>query len=246
MRRSAPAPRGRGRTRVWWAVAAVAPLAGVVVWLGWFSPWFSVEQVRVEVSGEAPESAGEFPVSEVEAVIEIPPGTPMLRAPTDQITARVAALPQVKSVRVERQWPRTLVIDVQRRTPVAAVPGAGGVDLVDLEGMVVVTVPRAPSDLPFVDASGAGVPAALAVAAQLPGWLRELTEEVRATTRNDVTLALRNGAEVIWGNAERDALKAQVLQALLPGDWSWYDVSAPEVPVTSEGRVEAVDDTTAS
>lgn len=201
--------------------------------MAWFSPWFSVDEVRVVVSGEAPASAGPFPVDDVQAVIDLPEGTPLLRVPTDAIAMRVSALPQVRSVSVVREWPRTLVIDVQRRTPVAAVVGDDGFDLVDVDGMVVSIAPRQPEDLPLVDATGAGLPEAVSVAAQLPASLRMQTQVIQASTRNDVTLQLRDGSSVLWGSAERGDLKAQVLAALLSPEWDRYDVSSPGVPTTS-------------
>jgi cell division protein FtsQ len=222
------------RRRWWlWALALVTPTIGVAVWLAWFSPWLSVDEVRIVVTGEAPPSAGEFPLTDVEAVVELPEGTPLLRVPTAEIEARVSALPQVQSVSVVREWPRTLLIDVTRREPVAYVEGPTGFDLVDLQGMVVTVVASRPDDLPFVAATGAGIPAALAVAAELPEWLRTLTDVVEATTRNDVTLILGKGAEVLWGNAEQGELKAQVLESLLSDSWDRYDVSSPQVPTTS-------------
>lgn len=224
----------RRRTRaVWWVLALVVPTLIAGAWVAWFSPWLSVEEVQVVVTGEAPQSAGEFPVADVEAVIDLPMGTPLLRVPADAIAARVAALPQVRSAQIVRQWPRTLVIDIERRTPVAAVRGPDGYDLVDLEGMVVTVVTSAPSDLPLVDASGSGLPAALAVAADLPVELQQMTEVVEATTRNNVTLVFRDGSQVIWGSADQAALKVQVLQALVSPQWDRYDVSAPTAPTTS-------------
>ncbi len=217
-----------------WAVVVLVPLIGVGVWVGWYSPWLAVEKVRIDVSAEVIPGVGEFPRSDIDAVISLPQGTPMLRAPTNDIAQRVAALPQVKEVSVYREWPDTLVIDIERRIPVAAVRGPSGFDLVDLEGMVVVEVSRQPSDLPLIDATGAGLPAALVVAADIPPWLRDEIEVIEANTRNDVLFVMRDGSVVRWGNAERADLKVAVLESLLPGGWAVYDVSAPEVPTTSD------------
>jgi cell division septal protein FtsQ len=227
----------RRRTRaIWWVIALVVPTMIAGAWVVWFSPWLSVENVEVVVSGEAAPSAGEFPIADVHAVVEVPEGMPLVRVPTDAIVARVSALPQVRSAQVIRQWPRTLVIDIERRTPVAAAVGADGYDLVDLEGMVVTVVAQQPADLPLVSATGAGLPAALSVAAELPDDLRQATEVIEATTRNDVTLILRDGGEVVWGDDEQSALKAEVLQALLSPQWDRYNVSAPTAPTTSRSR----------
>jgi cell division protein FtsQ len=217
-----------------WAFAIVIPLVAAAAWVGWYSPWLTVQEIRVDVTGEVSESTGQFPREEVNALAVVPEGTPMLKAPTDEIAQRVSALPQVKEVSVHREWPHSLVIDIVRRSPVAAVRGPSGFDLIDLEGMVVVEVSGQPDDLPFIVATGAGLPASLIVAAEIPEWLREQTEVIEATTRNDVRLVLRDGSLVRWGNAERTDVKVRVLASLLPGGWAVYDVSAPEVPTTSD------------
>jgi cell division protein FtsQ len=226
---------GTERVKRWaWVLAIVIPLVAAAAWVGWYSSWLTVQEIRVSIIGEVSESTGQFPREEVDALAVVPDATPMLRAPTDEIAQRVSALPQVKEVSVRREWPHSLVIDIVRRSPVAAVRGPSGFDLIDLDGMVVVEVARQPDDLPFIVATGAGLPASLVVAAELPEWLREQTEVIEATTRNDVRLVLRDGSLVRWGNAERTDVKVRVLASLLPGGWAVYDVSAPEVPTTSD------------
>jgi cell division protein FtsQ len=225
-------------------VGVLIPLLAAGAWVVWFSPWLTVEEVRVEVRGDAPASIGAFPVGEVNAVVSIPTDTPLARVPAGEIAARVSALPQVRSVDVVRQWPHTVVIDVQRREPVAVVVGAEGYDAVDLEGMVVAVLAEQPADLPLVAGSGAGLPAALAVAAELPTTLRQMTEVIEASTRNDVTLRLDDGAEVLWGSAEQGALKTEVLLALLSPRWDRYDVSSPQVPTTSSSMMDDTADGT--
>lgn len=233
-------PRGHRRRVLWWTVIVLTPILAVGVWVAWYSPWLSVEQIRVEVTGDVPASAGEFPVGDVEAVVDLPEGTPLLRVPMDAITARVSALPAVRTVDVVREWPSTVVIEVQRRIPVAAVAGPDGYDLVDLEGMVVTVVADQPGDLPLVDARGAGLPAALAVAAGLPEDLQRVIRVIEASTRNDVTLVMRNEDQVIWGNAAQGELKSEVLTALLSDEWDLYDVSAPAAPTTARSGDDTV------
>lgn len=168
------------------------------------------------------------------AAAQVETGVPLLRVPTDEIEGRVAALPQVASATVTRAWPDTIVIDVVRRTPVALVAGTSGYDLVDATGAVIRTVPGVEEGVPVVRASGEGLTAAIAVARELPEAIRRKVVTVEASTRNDVTLVLRNGSEVMWGSAEDGAFKAEVLQTLFQVDARWYDVSAPGVPATSD------------
>lgn len=214
-------------------VLVVVPIVLAVIWLAWFSPWLAVSQVQVSVSS-APEAAGPLTADEVRAVADVQSGVPLLRVPTAEIEARVTALPQVASATVTRAWPDTIVIDVVRRAPVALVATTGGYEVVDATGAVIRTVPAVVDGVPVVRASGAGVEAAIAVARDLPEAIRRKVVTVEASTRNNVTLVLRNGSQVMWGSAEDPEFKAEVLQTLFQVDARWYDVSAPGVPATSD------------
>ena len=214
-------------------LAIVVPILAALGWLLGFSPWFAVAQVQVTVSS-APDVAGPLSADEVRAVAEVETGTPLLRVDTDAIQARVAALPQVESAAVSRSWPDAIIIDVVRRTPVALVVSAGGYDVVDASGAVIRTVPGIEEGVPVVRASGDGVAAAVAVARELPEEIRRRVVGIEASTRNDVTLLLKNGSEVMWGSAEEADFKAEVLLVLLKVDARYYDVSSPGVPATSD------------
>lgn len=231
-----PAPPVK-RRRPWrgllWVAAAMIPLAGVAVWLAWFSPWFTVAAVDVTIVSTDGVVDDSQVSADVERVIAIPVGTALASISTEDIATRVAALPAVREVSVERQLPDTILVTVTPRIVVAAARGPNGFDLVDAEGMVVREDRTRPGDLPVVDASGAGLAAALTVAGELPQWLRTQTDGISATTRNNVELTLRDGAIVRWGGVDSPELKAAVLTALLPGKWQVYDVSAPQVPTTA-------------
>ena len=214
-------------------VIVVVPILLALGWLAWFSPWLAVTQVQVTVSS-APDVAGPLTADEVRAVAQVETGVPLLRVPTGEIESRVTALPQVASATVTRAWPDTIVIDVVRRAPVALVAVTGGYDVVDASGAVIRTVPSVQEGVPVVQATGAGLEAAIAVARELPEQIRRKVVTVEASTRNDVTLMLRDGAQVMWGSAEDGAFKAEVLQTLFQVDARWYDVSAPGVPATAE------------
>ena len=214
-------------------LAIVVPILAALGWLLWFSPWFAVAQVQVTVSS-APDIAGPLSADEVRAVAQVETGTPLLRVDTDAIEERVAGLPQVESAAVSRSWPDAIIIDVVRRTPVALVVSAGGYDVVDASGAVIRTVPGIEEGVPVVRASGDGVAAAVAVARELPEEIRRRVVGIEASTRNDVTLLLKNGSEVMWGSAEEADFKAEVLLVLLKVDARYYDVSSPGVPATSD------------
>jgi cell division protein FtsQ len=212
----------------------VVPIVLALVWLAWFSPWLAVSRVEVTVSA-AGEAAGPLSADEVRLTADVASGVPLLRVDTAQIEQRVASLPQVASATVTRAWPDAIVIDVQRREPVALVATAGGYDVVDASGAVIRSVSAVEKGVPAVRASGAGSAAAVEVARELPEEIRRKVVTIEASTRNDVTLTLRDGAEVMWGSAEDSDFKAEVLLVLLKEvDARFYDVSAPGVPATSD------------
>lgn len=219
--------------RLVFALAITLPIVAALVWVAWFSPWFAVDSVEVQVS-EAAAAAGPLTTEDVLAAAAVPMGTPLLRVDTGAIAANVEQLPAVASAEVSRSWPTSLIITVQRREPVAQVSAAGGYDIVDADGVVIRTVPAVEAGVPVVVATGPGALAAIEVARQMPEWLRQKVDVVEAGTRNDVRLELRNGSTVYWGSVSDPELKADVLKALLAVKANYYDVSAPGTPATSD------------
>ena len=54
--------------RALWALAVIVPVLAVVAWIGWFSPWFSLDTVEVRIAS-ASAAAGPLTSQEVEAVV---------------------------------------------------------------------------------------------------------------------------------------------------------------------------------
>lgn len=206
--------------KAWVAVGAVLALG--IAWLVLVSPVLAVKAVSVE--GTTAKGA-----DEVAAAAQVPVGTPIARLDTALIASRVLALPWVGDVEVRRGYPSQAVIVVTERVPVARTTDGRGVDTA---GIAFVPLQGNLKGLPQVDAAGVGLEAAAKVITALPADLRARVVRAKATTRDDVELVLKSGATVVWGNAERSELKAQVLTALLTRKARQYDVSAPELPTT--------------
>jgi cell division protein FtsQ len=228
-----PPARSRGPIQL----AAAVLVVGAVVWLLLASPVLGVSTVQVD-------GVTTLPADQVRETAGIEPGTPLLRVDVDAARERVARLPQVASVEVTRGWPRTVVVTVVERVPIAIVGTPGRRSLVDAEGVLFDTVTGEPPAgvVPLqVAAPGPGDPATmagLAAVEALPGDLRRQVTSAAATTAEDVSLTLADGTLVRWGGPEQSDAKATALAALLEqladGDLepaATIDVSTPEAVV---------------
>jgi cell division protein FtsQ len=217
----------RRHVRRWIALALVVVLIAIGVWVVWFSSLLTVKEVRV---------LGTVAVSsdQVRQAAAVPPRQQLARVDVDAITARVEAIPRVQSVEVRRGWPDVVVLVVTERSPLVVVADGSAFAYLDAEGVRFGEAGRQPPTMPLLSATnGTAQGSSLAVVAALPADLRAQVGEVRARTFDDVTLVLRDGSKVQWGNAERSERKAAVLRSLLPLKAERYDVSAPDLPTTA-------------
>lgn len=222
----------------WWtAIIAVVALLG---WLAFFSSVFALEKSQITVS-----SQGQYiDPNEVDGVLAQYIGVPLPRIDTVNLRSELAELGAVRSVTVTRVWPDGLEVTLVAREPVAAVPdGAGGFALVDAEGTAIAVVSEVPEataaiEIPLRDGEVDEriLRAVLAVLTNLPEELLVQVERIAASTLDDITLTLADGAVVFWGSAESSELKGEVLRVLRTSpdvsDVAVYDVSAPEMPIT--------------
>ncbi len=226
--------RGRAarRTRLTVTLSVVAVV--VLVCLGgWLLLGTSVLGVQtVTVSGTE-----RLDPATVRAVAAVPAGEPLATLDAGAVAARLEKLPVVRSVEVDRRWPRTVAIVVHERVAAAVQQRGPAFALVDRSGVVFDQVDRRPNGLPLVsapvDAGPSALRAALDVLDVLPASVAGEVRQVRATGPDDVRLQLSKGRTVVWGSAERGARKAAVLAVLLTRKASVYDVSAPDAPTTT-------------
>jgi cell division protein FtsQ len=226
-------PRTRWRA-AFFVLAGVGIIAGVV-WALFGSRLLVVRSVTV---------TGEHLVTsaQVIAAADVPLGTSLVNVDTGLVARRVEGIRQVASVTVSKDWPDHLSITVQERVPVVAVRmAAGGYDLVDPGGVLVVWSRTKPARVPLYQTSvdgGAlrgnpGLATAAAVLAELSPALSKQVAEVGAPdTANQVLLGLRDGKTVLWGGTDYAAQKNRELAVLLGGAAHYIDVSAPGTVVT--------------
>ena len=211
-RRRAVRPRSRRRRTL--RLGAALLLLTAAVWFLWSGPVLAVGTVQVD-------GAGTLAADEVRKAAGIEVGTPLLRVDVEDAEARVARLPQISAVEVTRGWPRSVVITVVERVPVAVVGEAGRRSLVDADGVLFDTItgdPPAgvvPLEVADPGPGDAATMAALEALVALPGEVRDDIDGAAVAGPEDITLTLTDGTLVRWGGPAESATKATVLTALL-------------------------------
>jgi cell division protein FtsQ len=210
--------RGAGRRRLQRLVdlgVVLAVALGFAIALR--TPLLDVDEVVVE-------GARQTGVDRVRAEADIATGTPLMDLDLGASGERVAALPWVERVRVDRGLDGTITIVVEERSPVALVLAGDRTVVVDLEGRVVAEAAAVP-DLPpgLVRLTGVAAPApgqvlpddaraALPLAARLaelaPGAVDELDVEALEGT-------LATGGVVRFDDTTQVDAKVRSLQTVL-------------------------------
>lgn len=225
--------RLRIRAVIAFAVGIVLVAAAAYVLL--VSEWVALRADDVEVEG-----TNEIVTSEqVMEIVAAYDGTPLLRLDTGGLRSQLLEVVGVLDATVHRDLPHGLVVTIEPRVPVATVEDDDRYVLLDAEGVELARTKGPAEGVPVIEvpvgteATADAVDAVLTVMAALPPELLEQVAHASATTAHEVEFELDSGATVVWGSAEENALKAEVLMTLLQVEASVYDVSAPRSPVTS-------------
>jgi cell division protein FtsQ len=205
-------------------------LAAGAIWLVFVSSVLTVK--HVDVQGESLLSR-----QQVLAAAQVPPGEHLADLDVAAIRSRVGALAPVRHVDVSREWPDGVLIRVTERTAVAVVEIDGRYHAMDSQGVLFRDYPHPPAGMPRVVTGTATGSSALAEAAKviaaLPHDLAARVDHVQVSGVDQISLDLRSGQVVVWGNSTESGLKAEVLAKLLAHPAHTYDVSVPGQPVTS-------------
>ena len=146
--------------------------------------------------------------------------------------------------RVTMSLPGTVTVSIQERRPVAIIESGRSLLLVSGDGVVLGQAP-ASARLPVIHAPGAplavgarlsAVPAELVVARSLPLAVRGKVQRITTLNHGALTLLLRSGVRVLYGDASQAGSKGRALASLL----SWakregiradrVDLRAPSAP----------------
>jgi cell division protein FtsQ len=208
-----------------WGLLGVCLLIVIGV-CAWFTPALSVRTVKIDGLVAVPEQ-------QVRDQLEIPSGRSVLRIDTTSMAKRVASIPKVRTVRVQRVFPSTVKVTVAERAPILFFDSPQGAHLVDAESVEFAIEP-APIGVPelVTDHPGGNDPvtkSAVSVLAVLPPALSIQVGEVAARSISDISLNLRDGRTVVWGGTNDAERKAAVVLPLLTRDGTVFDVSSPNL-----------------
>jgi len=191
--------RAEGRRRlVYFLVAGAVLLVVIAVLAVLASPLFSIDRVRV--------TGALYTTDEVLApIIEDVEGEPVLTVDTNAVRNRIEALPWVRRAEVHADFPRTLVIDIDERTPAAVyISGDGRWRVIDRSGRVIAVELGQPIDYlaiegagPDLEPGGDAGPVFQAMG-ELAETIRDLPELSAVVAR--LTLSPSEDLGMVWNN----------------------------------------------
>ena len=212
-------------------VVLIAALALVLVvaagYAVFFSPLLVAEHVTVTGNRQVTRA-------EVIAAAQVESGKPLARQDVDAIAQRTLALPAVETATAVRKWPRTIEIAISERRPVLAVRDLNGYALVDRNGVAYQPSRFVPDGVVVADViitEQRLLREVAIVGSALPGSLRKKASNLAATDPDRITLVMKSGVRVNWGNSTDSPLKADIVIALLKRKpTASIDVSSPHNP----------------
>lgn len=210
-----------------WIIIGAGVLVIALAMVAWLSPVLSVRTVSVTGLDQVPREE----ILEALGPVE---GSPLLRVDTTAAAHRVAGIARVAQVRVKRDYPSTLTVEVLERTPWAYYDGPGGPHMLDQLGVDYAIAPPPPGlpkiSTPQVLGDPELLRAGLAVLGEMPRPLWNQVSELAINSKDDLELTLQDGRKVRWGNASDTVLKGAVALAILTQPGQVFDVSSPSLP----------------
>lgn len=199
--------REEGRRRLrWFTWVAIVGSVVVVLLLLLTSPLLSVRQVDVEgVVYANPEL--------VASIVESVDGEPILTVDLDAAEAKLLQIPWVRLARVSMHLPSRVSIEIVERSPIAFFRSVDGFNrVIDRDGRVLDVLEGDPTLFPPIFGTGPNLAAGQTVdqpflgSAQLinalPADLRARLVSVTVTPDGEVSLALTNDVEVLFGQPD--------------------------------------------
>ncbi|MDU0478060.1 FtsQ-type POTRA domain-containing protein [Staphylococcus chromogenes] len=201
-------------------IALLLVISGIVAY---FVPVLKVRDIAV--TGNVQVSA-----EEIQAASGIIPGDNVVRVRENEVASRVATIPWVAKVSVQRTFPTSVEINVVERQAILFTKRSDGEHLID-ESAIPFVIDSPPPGV--VELSGQQedkrevlLPAVGIVKALDPQNRADL-ERIDARSAYEFTLYFKGGKEVYWGSADQSHDKALATKTVLQRDGRKWNVSAP-------------------
>ena len=199
--------REEGRRRLRWFTVLGLGVAGIIlVLLLLTSPLLSVRKVEVEgVVYANPEL--------VASIVDSIDGEPVLTVDLDAAEDKLLMIPWVRQARVSMHLPSRVTIEVVERTPIAFFRSVDGFNrVIDRDGRVLDVIEGDPVDFTPIIGTGPNLSAgqnteqpflgAAELINALPSELRSRLLTVTVSPEGEVSLALTNDVEVLFGRPD--------------------------------------------
>jgi len=199
--------RGEGRRRLrWFTVLGLAVASVIIVLLLLTSPLLSVRKVDVEgVVYANPEL--------VASIVDSIDGEPILTVDLDAAENKLLLIPWVRQARVSMHLPSRVTIEVVERSPIAFFRSVDGFNrVIDRDGRVLDVIEGDPVDFTPIIGTGPNLSAgqnteqpflgAAELINALPSELRARLLTVTVSPEGEVSLALTNDVEVLFGRPD--------------------------------------------
>jgi cell division protein FtsQ len=199
--------REEGRRRLrWFTVLGLAVASVIIVLLLLTSPLLSVRKVDVEgVVYANPEL--------VASIVDSIDGEPILTVDLDAAENKLLLIPWVRQARVSMHLPSRVTIEVVERSPIAFFRSVDGFNrVIDRDGRVLDVIEGDPVDFTPIIGTGPNLSAgqnteqpflgAAELINALPSELRARLLTVKVSPEGEVSLALTNDVEVLFGRPD--------------------------------------------
>jgi len=199
--------REEGRRRLrWFTVLGLAVASVIIVLLLLTSPLLSVRKVDVEgVVYANPEL--------VASIVDSIDGEPILTVDLDAAENKLLMIPWVRQARVSMHFPSRVTIEVVERSPIAFFRSVDGFNrVIDRDGRVLDVIEGDPVDFTPIIGTGPNLSAgqnteqpflgAAELINALPSELRARLLTVTVSPEGEVSLALTNDVEVLFGRPD--------------------------------------------
>jgi cell division protein FtsQ len=208
----------RSRAHLTLAILLGLAAIGVAGWGVTTTPLFDLKTLTLTGNRHLSEA-------DVARLAGLSPATNVLWLRTGRLAERIERDPWVLRASVSRTLPGTVTVSIRERSAVAVVHSGRSRVLVSGDGMILGRASAlAAARLPAISLSGVTVavgsriprlPAGLVVARTLPLRTRANVERIVQAGPDSLTVVLRNGVRVLYGDASEADAKGKALASLL-------------------------------